>query len=475
VATVGTTLDATGAITPPTPVATAIARPTVPPAAPPPAAPEPSVADLRSDRRRVLVALLTAVALVVVAVVVGERLQHRDRRMSTFAPPFYGPWGRVWGRGYGRWPLLALGLGPVVVVVARRLLDRARGAAVVLGAGALAGIWTVALSLSEGTAGLTRAIGSGYDYLLGVSLVGDPHRFLARYLDLVPQLPLHGRAHPPGPIVTLWGLDRIGLGGTLPNALLAVTGFAAAVAAALVALRSVAGPTAARAAAPFVALAPATVFATANDAWFAGVAGWAVTLLVLASGRRDRWGDVEALAGGLLAGVTAYLTYPAGLFLLPAAAVALMRRRWRPLVVGAVGLAVVATTVTLLGFSWFAGLAETRAQYAVSAARFRPYWYFVFADLAILVVVIGPAAVAGVARLRDRRAWWLVGAALAGVTLADLSGLSKAEVERIWLPFVPWLMLACCALPTRGWRRTGWLAAQVVLALALQMTLRSPW
>jgi methylthioxylose transferase len=83
--------------------------------------------------------------------------------------------------------------------------------------------------------------------------------------------------------------------------------------------------------------------------------------------------------------------------------------------------------------------------------------------------------IAGLARLRDRRAWWLVGAALVGVAAADLSGMSKAEVERIWLPFVPWLALAGCALPTRGWRRTGWVAAQVVPAVALQMTLRSPW
>jgi hypothetical protein len=247
------------------------------------------------------------------------------------------------------------------------------------------------------------------------------------------------------------------------------------VAAALVALRAVAGPTPARAAAPFVALAPACVFATANDAWFAGVAGWSAALVVVASGRTDRRGDLAALGGGLLAGVAAYLTYPAGLFLLPGPVVALVRRRIRPLVIAALGAALVVASVSLSGFSWTAGLAETRRQYGDSVARFRPYWYFVFADLAILAVAVGPAVIAGLARLRDRRAWWLVGAALVGVAAADLSGMSKAEVERIWLPFVPWLALAGCALPTSGWRRTGWLAVQVVPALALQMTLRSPW
>ena len=36
--------------------------------------------------------------------------------------------------------------------------------------------------------------------------------------------------------------------------------------------------------------------------------------------------------------------------------------------------------------------------------------------------------------------------------LADASQMSKAEVERIWLPFVPWLLLSTACLPER-WRR----------------------
>ena len=40
------------------------------------------------------------------------------------------------------------------------------------------------------------------------------------------------------------------------------------------------------------------------------------------------------------------------------------------------------------------------------------------------------------------------------VVAADLSQMSKAEVERIWLPFVPWLLIGCALLPER-WRRWG--------------------
>ncbi|MPY72608.1 MAG: hypothetical protein GEU92_21510 [Alphaproteobacteria bacterium] len=63
----------------------------------------------------------------------------------------------------------------------------------------------------------------------------------------------------------------------------------------------------------------------------------------------------------------------------------------------------------------------------------------------------------------------LPAAALVAVALADLSQLSRGEVERIWLPFVPWLALAA-----PGHRR-GWLAAQVAVALILQSVLVSPW
>jgi len=68
---------------------------------------------------------------------------------------------------------------------------------------------------------------------------------------------------------------------------------------------------------------------------------------------------------------------------------------------------------------------------------------------------------------------WLSGAGVAMVLLADLSQMSRAEVERIWLPFVPWLLLSCALLP-EPWRRRG-LVVQVVLALAVQHLLFTGW
>jgi hypothetical protein len=49
--------------------------------------------------------------------------------------------------------------------------------------------------------------------------------------------------------------------------------------------------------------------------------------------------------------------------------------------------------------------------------------------------------------------------------------MSKAETERIWLPFAMWLLPACAFLS----RPRAWLAAQAVLALLLNHLLRTGW
>ena len=59
------------------------------------------------------------------------------------------------------------------------------------------------------------------------------------------------------------------------------------------------------------------------------------------------------------------------------------------------------------------------------------------------------------------------------MVLADLSGLSKGEVERIWLPFAPWVLLSAAALPRAHAR--AWLGANAITALAMAAMLRTPW
>jgi hypothetical protein len=63
--------------------------------------------------------------------------------------------------------------------------------------------------------------------------------------------------------------------------------------------------------------------------------------------------------------------------------------------------------------------------------------------------------------------------ALVAILVADISQMSRAEVERIWLPFIPWLTVSLAALPQR-WQRPA-LASQVVVAVALQHLLYTSW
>jgi hypothetical protein len=111
-------------------------------------------------------------------------------------------------------------------------------------------------------------------------------------------------------------------------------------------------------------------------------------------------------------------------------------------------------------------------------------WYWLWGTLAALAFcggpVLGPAvpragasARSAFADARDRVPLVLAGAGAAMVAAADLSRMSKAEVERIWLPFVPWLLLATALLPER-WRRRG-LALQVLAALLVQHLLKPDW
>jgi methylthioxylose transferase len=67
----------------------------------------------------------------------------------------------------------------------------------------------------------------------------------------------------------------------------------------------------------------------------------------------------------------------------------------------------------------------------------------------------------------------LCAAAGIAVLVADVSGLSKAEVERIWLPFAVWLIAAAGLLPTRQAR--WWLAGQAAVALAVNHLLLTTW
>jgi hypothetical protein len=203
----------------------------------------------------------------------------------------------------------------------------------------------------------------------------------------------------------------------------------------------------------------------------------------------------SSFAGGLLLGSLPYLSYGLlSIFALPLAVLVLTRPS-RPVVLALVaGCLVVPVTVTLAGFSWWDGMAATHAAWASGAGSRRPYAYFLVGDLAVLALLIGPAAAQAlpyvlrraVALVRvvptrpeqDRddphvgRLGALIFAALLGILALDLSGVTRGEVERIWLPYAAWMTAAAAVhrAPARAL-----LLAQAVIALLLQALVRSPW
>jgi methylthioxylose transferase len=470
-----------------------------------------------------------ALAAWVVVIVVGcswGATRVADAGVSLRAAPLMGTVD--WRGVRGLVPAAAIGVaaswwGPGL---ARRLAWRA----LLAWCGTTAVAWTVALAASDGWAHVTAPLATRHEYEPLAARLTDIGPFLRTYVEDLPSRPIHVQGHPPGPVVVARLLDVVRLDGAGWLAALAITAWGGALIAALVALRVLAGEPAARRAAPAVAVVPAAVWAgTSLDALFAGVIALAVALAALATAR---WSVPLGAAAGTAFGGALLLTYGAvPLVLVVGAAMAgvtLCRIPDRPFgrpgevsraAVGVgqpVAAAVVAVVAILVaaavaGFWWVDGLGATRRAYWDGVASARPWLYLtVVGNPAALCLAVGPAVAVGFGllwvhrhdrgpvpvhrrpprrtgleagdeqgddtapRAADGRPWSasagvLPVAAAAAVAAADLSQYARGEVERIWLPFVPWLALAA-----PGHRRR-WVAAQVATALAVQAAVRSPW
>lgn len=380
--------------------------------------------------RRELVALALWALLVAVAVAWGAAVRAGD--VGIEAAPLFGHWSLRLDPGV----VPALAVAAVVVAFGPAAASSLPWRALPVVAGATSVLWAVTLAASDGWDQLTRPLTSErHEYEPYARTITSARDFLDGFAGLVPHLPTHPSAHPPGATLVPWLLDRIGLGGAGWFAALVIVAWGVAIGAALVACGHLAGHDPARRAAPALVLLPAAIWAaTSADALFAGVTALGVALAVT-GGRR------AAVAGGLVLGLAALLSYGVVLALAIPAAVAWHRRRLDDLAatVVAAGAVLVLVAVTT-GFWWFDGLAATRDRYWSGLASVRPGPYLTLAgNPAALALAAGPAVAVGFAR-RVRNP--LVVGALLAVAVADLSQLSRGEVERIWLPFVPWLALA---------------------------------
>ncbi|MER6222049.1 hypothetical protein ABT189_16005 [Streptomyces sp900105755] len=435
-----------------------------------------------------MLAVLAAALLVLVAVLVGRHLQDTYRVLFVHWPPLFADWDPHVGPGTPAAVLVAgavVAYGPTLAVRLPwpGLLGAAWGACLA---------WTWSLALVDGwQRGVAGRLTSPNEYLTVISRFHDIPAALRDFTHHIVSgtpapWPAHIAGHPPAATLTFVLLDRIGLGGGGWAGAWCITVGSTACVAVLVAVRALADERLARRAAPFLVMAPAAVWVGASaDGYFAAVAAWTVALLALAvTGRSVAW----AAGAGLLYGLTCYLSYGLTLFALIGAAVLVLGRRRvraRPVVLAvlAAGAAVVPLVFTLAGFDWWQGYRLLVTRYYQGVGGTRPYGYWVWANLACTVVITGPATAAGLRRsgavlvhrrtapVARRRLAFLVGAALLALLLADLSGMSKAETERIWLPFAMWLLPACALLP----RPRAWLAAQALLGLLLNHLLFTGW
>ena len=442
----------------------------------------------------------------VAAAVVGRRLLADGATLYLPFPPLLAQWLPHVGPG------TPLAVVVAVVVVARgpAWAERLPWRALLALTGFVAALWTLALALVDGwQRGVVDRLSSADEYLHDVP--GAPalpvllREFAGHILTSAVDpgqtwfWTTHVGAHPPGAFLVFVVLDRIGLGGGGAAGLLVIGVGASAAAAVLVTARAMGDEQVARRAAPFAVLFPGAVWVGVSaDGMFAGVLAWGVALLAVAVAASGRRAVLAAAAAGLLLGATVYLSYGLVLGGLLAAAVLVRpsagrrlrvatagvrraaggglgidRARWRALGFAVAGAAAVVAAFTLAGFSWLEGYAKVRVIYAASVAAARPYSYFVWANLAAVAFAIGPAGIAGLRRVVTRPVgpYLVVAAAVAAMVLADLSGMSKAEVERIWLPFAVWTCLACAELP----RPRRWLVAQAVLALLVNHLLLTVW
>lgn len=438
--------------------------------------------------RRADLAAGGAVLALVLAAVAGCLWWNPGRQLGPGSFAGVGPL-------FGEWPVLGTFLphvGPgtpaavlvaaAVVVQGPALADRLpwRAALTCAYGGAVA--WTLSLALIDGwDVGVAGRLTSGAEYLHEVPGVTDVGAALRSFVRRIPDhqpdsWTTHVAGHPPGALLVFVGLDRIGLGGGAAAAVVCVLAGALTAVAVPVALAALGHPGSARAALPFVVLLPGAVWmGVSADALFAGVTATGIALLALGTTGRVAW----SLVGGLLLGFGIFLSYGLVLTGVIALAVVAVGRNARALGAAVLGAFAVVAVFAAAGFWWLDGYHAVVVRYYQGIAAQRPYGYWVWANLACLALATGPVVGPGLRRaVADRRTApagvvAVVAAATTAVLAADLSGMSKAEVERIWLPFAVWLVAAAALLPAAT--RRGWLVAQAATALAVNHLVLTNW
>ncbi len=337
----------------------------------------------------------------------------------------------------------------VLAAVRTGLTDRLRWG-VLLGASYLAALWwAMSLALVDGGNGFAAPIASPAGYLRDVPAVGShPGHFLRTFVEQAPHYSVATRTHPPGPVLLLWGLGKLGIHRPEVIGIVLTVLACAYVPLLAVAVRSLCHETAARRLLPILVLAPYAVWlAVSMDAIVLLLAAAFVTLGVV--GSEPRRSPLWALASGLLLGCDAMLNYAVAWLGVSVVAVYFVRRRPLLNVFTGIGTLVPLMLFWIAGFTWTNGLSAAQADFSVRVGPHRSWLLWAFLDLLLLLIACGPAIIRALSRLHLTPGWPFVAGAGLAVIFAILSGLSRGEVERSWLAFYPFLLIPAVAPAAR--------------------------
>ncbi|HEX4722290.1 MAG TPA: hypothetical protein VH333_07230 [Pseudonocardiaceae bacterium] len=440
----------------------------------------------------VLVGVLALCLVAAATLVITWRHWYSFGKIFAWAPPLFGHFVPHFGIGT---PVVLI-VATVVVARGPELAARLRWRGLALVGYGTAVAWTLGIAMIDGwRLGLANQFTSGDQYLRDVPRITDIGTMLRLFTThIIGGQPHHWitqvAGHPPGALLVFVWLSRIGLsGGSWAGVTCLLVGCLAAIAVPLT-LGALGDDGAARAVLPFTVLFPgAANLGISADGLFTGVTSVAILALAVGAGGRARWSFVWSVAGGILLGCGMFLSYGLVLMAPIALAVCVYRRNWRAIALAAVGAALVVAAFAAAGFWWLDGYHLVVQRYYQDLGRTRPYDYWVWANLAALTLAVGPVLAPALRRalfgmnrttqLDDNRPHigrpvvWLVLSAALAVAVADKSGMSKAEVERIWLPFGVWLVSGAALLPPAS--RRWWLAAQAVTALVVGHLILTRW
>ena len=400
--------------------------------------------------------------------------RHQGRELGLTFPPLVGKWEPA----ATVWALVAAALLALAVWGAPRLLSPTLPPAA-FAAAAFALTLALRLALgaaSRGTGEWSHVFDAGgfeganeYPAALPALRYG-PGFLVDRFAELVPALPVHAAGHPPGLLLVM---DAFAV--TTPGRLaaLCIAGGALAAPLAYAVGRGVLDERRARIAALLAAMSPAMLLfgATSADALFA-------TLGLLAAWPLASPRPAARVTGAALLAVASLFAW--SLLAVGAWAALLAWRREGVkamlalgLLCGAILLAVHAVFAALTGFDPIGTLQATEQVYRRGIASERPYWFWLAGSPTAFLLMLGPPiAWLGLRALAARD-----DAAVAIFTvlaIAAVAGFTKAEVERIWLPFAPLVCLAAAgALHERHLRPV--LGALALQALAWELLWNTIW